>query len=208
MINNEGKEMINDYAVKNEVFIGNRRYLFAVHTDEKEPQRFLKCQCYDDELFRHYVNAVTSNDFVECMKLYLADISAAVEKVEKDRAAIGLDDISCLKGSDLLSASRDKNIEGKVVAIGEKWLCDGFKDISHQLYFVKGGNGAQSNSRGNACFSINLYTGEDTRIERYEVLGEVPEDKIPEFAKEHLANARAKYAKEVADERRNRNDAR
>ncbi len=208
MINNEGKEMINDYAVKNEVFVGNRRYLFAVHTDEKEPQRFLKCQCYDDELFRHYVNAVTSNDFVECMKLYLADISAAVEKVEKDRAAIGLEDISCLKGSDLLSASRDKNIEGKVVAIGEKWLCDGFKDISHQLYFVKGGNGAQSNSRGNACFSINLYTGEDTRIERYEVLGEVPEDKIPEFAKEHLANARAKYAKEVADERRNRNDAR
>ena len=208
MINNEGKEMINDYAVKNEVFVGNRRYLFAVHTDEKEPQRFLKCQCYDDELFRHYVNAVTSNDFVECMKLYLADISAAVEKVEKDRAAIGLEDISCLKGSDLLSASRDKNIEGKVVAIGEKWLCDGFKDISHQLYFVKGGNGAQSNSRGNACFSINLDTGEDTRIERYEVLGEVPEDKIPDFAKEHLANARAKYAKEVADERRNRNDAR
>ena len=208
MINNEGKEMINDYAVKNEVFVGNRRYLFAVHTDEKEPQRFLKCQCYDDELFRHYVNAVTSNDFVECMKLYLADISAAVEKVEKDRAAIGLEDISCLKGSDLLSASRDKNIEGKVVAIGEKWLCDGFKDISHQLYFVKGGNGAQSNSRGNACFSINLYTGEDTRIERYEVLGEVPEDKIPDFAKEHLANARAKYGKEVADERRNRNDAR
>ena len=208
MINNEGKEMINDYAVKNEVFVGNRRYLFAVHTDEKEPQRFLKCQCYDDELFRHYVNAVTSNDFVECMKLYLADISAAVEKVEKDRAAIGLEDISCLKGSDLLSASRDKNIEGKVVAIGEKWLCDGFKDISHQLYFVKGGNGAQSNSRGNACFSINLYTGEDTRIERYEVLGEVPEDKIPEFAKEHLANARAKYAKETANERRNRDDAR
>ena len=208
MINNEGNEMINDYAVKNEVFVGNRRYLFAVHTDEKEPQRFLKCQCYDDELFRHYVNAVTSNDFVECMKLYLADISAAVEKVEKDRAAIGLDDISCLKGSDLLSASRDKNIEGKVVAIGEKWLCDGFKDISHQLYFVKGGNGAQSNSRGNACFSINLYTGEDTRIERYEVLGEVPEDKIPEFAKEHLANARAKYAKEIANERRNRDDAR
>ena len=208
MINNEGNEMINDYAVKNEVFVGNRRYLFAVHTDEKEPQRFLKCQCYDDELFRHYVNAVTSNDFVECMKLYLADISAAVEKVEKDRAAIGLEDISCLKGSDLLSASRDKNIEGKVVAIGEKWLCDGFKDISHQLYFVKGGNGAQSNSRGNACFSINLYTGEDTRIERYEVLGEVPEDKIPDFAKEHLANARAKYAKEVAAERRNRNDAR
>ena len=208
MINEEGKEMINDYAVQNEVFVGNRRYLFAIHKNDKEPQRFLKCQCYDDDLFRHYVNAVTSNDFVECMKLYLADISAAVEKVEKDRAAIGLEDISCLKGSDLLSASRDKNIEGKVVAIGEKWLCDGFKDISHQLYFVKGGNGAQSNSRGNACFSINLYTGEDTRIERYEVLGEVPEDKIPDFAKEHLANARAKYAKEVADERRNRNDAR
>ena len=208
MINNEGKEMINDYAVQNEVFVGNRRYLFAIHKNDKEPQRFLKCQCYDDELFRHYVNAITSNDFVECMKLYLADISAAVEKVEKDRAAIGLEDISCLKGSDLLSASRDKNIEGKVVAIGEKWLCDGFKDISHQLYFVKGGNGAQSNSRGNACFSINLYTGEDTRIERYEVLGEVPEDKIPEFAKEHLANARAKYAKEIANERRNRDDAR
>ena len=208
MRNIEEKEMINDYAVKNEVFIGSRRYLFAVHTDDKEPQRFLKCQSYDDELFRRYVNAVTSNDFVECMKLYLADISAAVEKVEKDRAAIGLEDISCLKGSDLLSASRDKDIQGKVVAIEERWLCDGFKDISHQLYYITGGNGSHANSRGNGCFCVNLYTGENTRIERYEVLGEVPEDKIPDFAKEHLANARAKYAKEIAEERRNRNDAR
>ena len=78
MINNEGKEMINDYAVQNEVFVGNRRYLFAIHKNDKEPQRFLKCQCYDDDLFRHYVNAVTSNDLVECMKLYMADIPAAV----------------------------------------------------------------------------------------------------------------------------------
>ena len=54
MINNEGKEMINDYAVQNEVFVGNRRYLFAIHKNDKEPQRFLKCQCYDDDLFRHY----------------------------------------------------------------------------------------------------------------------------------------------------------
>ncbi len=208
MINNEGKEMIKDYAVKNEVFIGNRRYLFAIHTNDKEPQRFMKCQCFDDELFRHYENVVTSNDFVECMKLYTADISAAIEKIEKDRAALGLEDISCLKGSVLISASRDKNIEGKVVAIEERWLCDGFKDISHQLYYVTGGNGAHANSRGNACFSVNLRTGEDTRIERYEVLGEVPDDLIPDFAKEHLAKARADYEKQKEKERKNRNEAR
>ena len=35
MINNEGKEMINDYAVQNEVFVGNRRYLFAIHKNDK-----------------------------------------------------------------------------------------------------------------------------------------------------------------------------
>ena len=34
MINNEGKEMINDYAVQNEVFVGNRRYLFLEDLDE------------------------------------------------------------------------------------------------------------------------------------------------------------------------------
>lgn len=71
MINNEGKEMINDYAVQNEVLVGNRRYLFAIHKNDKEPQRFLKCQCYDDDLFRHYVNAVTSNDFVECILYFV-----------------------------------------------------------------------------------------------------------------------------------------
>ena len=56
------------------------------------------------------------------------------------------------------------NIIGKVVAVEAKYLSAGYKDRGHQLYYVVGGFGAYPNSRGQACFSYNLYDGKKERM--------------------------------------------
>ena len=107
--------------------------------------------------------------------------------MEQKRDAIGMKDISCLKREDLIPVSGDESIVGKVVAIDEKYLNDGYKDIAHQLYLTDGGFGAEGGGRGRACFCWNLYSQERDRIERYEVIGIVPPEKLPDFAKATLA---------------------
>ena len=108
-------------------------------------------------------------------------------KMEQRRDAIGMEDASCLKREDLIPVSSDESIVGKVVAIDEKYLHDGYKDISHQLYLTDSGFGSEGGGRGRACFCWDLYTQERDRIERYEVIGIVPSEKLPEFAKITLA---------------------
>lgn len=193
---NEEKEMIGNYAVVSSMRIGNMRYIFARNDDEKDKYPYMKCREYVQGYFAHYDKSIISNDYFELMRLYIQDLSEAIEQLEQDRKAIGLDDVSCLKPDDLLPADYKMNIKGKIVAIGERYMIDGQKDIAHQLYYVESGNGAYAESRENGCFSWNLYTGKKERIERYEIIGIVPEDKLPDFAKKTLEKIKEERERE------------
>ena len=58
-----------------------------------------------------------------------------------------------------------------------------YQRADRQLYLVTGGFGASANSRGSAVFCKNLHTGEHTRFERRDVLGEVKPERLPDWAK-------------------------
>lgn len=193
---NEEKEMIGNYAVESYMRIGNMRYIFARNTDENDKYPYMKCREYVQGFFAHYDKSIISDDYIELMRLHIQDLSEAIEQLEQDRKAIGLDDVSCLKPDELLPIDYTMNIKGKIVAIGERYMIDGQKDIAHQLYYAERGNGVYAESRGNGCFSLNLYTGEKERIERYEIIGIVPEDKLPEFAKKTLEKIKEERERE------------
>ena len=75
---------------------------------------------------------------------------------------------------------------GKVIAIKPDTLRNEYRRADRQLYFVTGGFGAEANSRGSAVFCKNLHTGENTRFERRDVMGEVKPDRLPDWAKEAI----------------------
>ena len=128
------------------------------------------------------------------MKLFADDIKAEAIIIETENRARGANELPPFKSSDLI-ADRDECIEGKVVAINPSYLFDGYKSLPYQLFYVTGGSGARANHYGNACFCNQIYTGNETRIERYEVLGIVPDDKLPDFAKATLEKLREEKAR-------------
>ncbi len=180
------KQMIDDYKIESRVWVGTKQYLFGVHKDRNESQRYMKCRAYQRDIFDVYDKGMTSNDYFSAMKHYIQDITEALHDLEQQKDGIGLEDISCLQKKDLFPVDDTMMIQDQIVAIDEKYLADGYKDISHQLFYTQSGHGLLANSRGNACFCYNLYTGEMERIERYEIIGIVPEDKLPLFAKATL----------------------
>lgn len=183
------KEVIEEYTVQSSVNVGNRRIIYAKDETETTEMPYMKCVAYENFMFTRYENGVISDNFEEIMKLYADEIRDAALVIEQENEERGASHLPPFQYSDLIPDT-DGNLVGQVVAIRTKHLLDGYKTMPYQLFYVTGGSGANENHYGNACFCNQLYTGKETRIERYEVLGIVPEDKLPDFAKATLERLR------------------
>ena len=186
MQENNEKEIIEGYEIKHSMKVGGKRFAFGIHTDPRHRDKYFEGVITHNDIFVNY-EGYASDNYFEIMHRLIDRMTAELMKMEQRRDAIGMEDASCLKREDLIPVSSDESIVGKVVAIDEKYLHDGYKDISHQLYLTDSGFGAEGGGRGRACFCGDLYTQERDRIERYEVIGIVPSEKLPEFAKVTLA---------------------
>lgn len=79
-----------------------------------------------------------------------------------------------------------RNIVGKVVVINSEPKRYEYQHPAYQLILADGGHGA-TDGRGQAVFGTCLATGERARWERYDVLGEIKPECMPDWAKEALA---------------------
>lgn len=193
----EVKEIINEhYEVVSSMNIGGKRMILAVSNDKEEQYPYLKCIYTENELFGTYESVIASDSYPEAIKLYADDIKAEAVQLELNQRAMGDAALPCYKPDEVRPVYFTDNIIGKVVAVEEKYLSDGYKDRGHQLYYVVGGSGAYPNSRGQACFSYDLYNGKKERVERYEVMGYMREDELPEFAKKTLETVKERVRKE------------
>jgi len=196
------KEIINEhYEVVSSMWLGGKRMILAVSNDKNEEFPYLKCIYSENELFGTYESVIASDSYPEAIKLYADDIKAAAIQLELNQRAMGDAALPCYKADEVRSVYFTDNIIGKVVAVEEKYLSAGYKNRGHQLFYVVGGSGAYPNSRGQACFSFNLYTGQKERVERYEIMGYMREGELPEFAKKTLEKVKLALKKEDKDAR-------
>ena len=87
--------------------------------------------------------------------------------------------------ADCIPDKKSESIIGKVVVIDAEPKRYEYQHAAYQLVLADGGNGA-SGGRGQAVFGTCLATGERSRWERYDVLGEIRPERMPQWAKEAL----------------------
>ena len=187
----EEKEVIAGYTVQTSLWIGDKRLIYARSDNPQEPHPYMKCTSTQNGLLTEYTDALCSDRYEEVMKRFAEDIRTEAVRLEAEKSAKGDAVAPCFGKDDVEPAPYDRSIKGRVVALKPDALDDSYRDLSGQLYYVTGGFGAEANSRGRACYCTNLYSGVACRIERPCVLGIVPEEKLPDFAKKTLANCRA-----------------
>lgn len=197
----EEKEIIAGYTVRISLWIGNKRLIYARSDNPQEQNPYMKCICTQNGLLMEYTDALCSDRYEEIMKLFAEDLRAEAVRLEAEKSAKGDAVAPCFGKDDVEPAPYDRSIKGRVVALKPNALDDSYRDLSDQLYYVTGGFGAEANSRGHACYCTNLYSGAVCRIERPYVLGIVPEDRLPDFAKKTLASCRTPKTKTEREER-------
>lgn len=189
------KRMVENYEIIQGIRIGDREVVFGV--DERAEMPYFCAFCSLDGIFETYHECMVSEDYVEMTELFADRVKAQCVKVHEQQSKVA---VTRGKVAEEICRplSQCGDIVGKVMVVRAEALRPEYRSVEHQLIYVTGGNGARENSLGTACYCITLYSGERGRWERYELLGEVRTECMPEWAEERLNEIRKKTEKSLA----------
>lgn len=196
------KRIFCDYTIEQGIFLGNKEVLLGVDEKKMQEHRFMVCYCsYDNPFSAPWpTEAVGTDNYLEAMQVFLDRVQAQVELVRGEQEKYKFD-MTPFTIDDCIPDARNQNIVGKVVVINTEPKRYEYQHSAYQLVLADGGNGA-TGGRGQAVFGICLATGERARWERYDVLGEIRPERMPDWAKEALAKIQTQEKKPHSREER------
>ena len=202
-MNTTKKRMLGSYEVIHAMYIGDREIIVADYPKAAKDERFLCVTCQHIDVFIKPENTVVSDDFTEIIQEYGKRVA---EQAEKTRPIVmkpkiqGID-TRVLTEKDCQRIDSSDNLSGKIIVINPTALRREYQMCTNQIMLCTGGFGASPNSRGNACFCIDLYTGEKCRQERPDVMGTLERNQLPKWAELTLVQHEHKARVERGDER-------
>ena len=141
---------------------------------------------------QEYAMVFENSDYLKAMREFTRRINVALDGLGLERVYRGspvFEDYS-LTTEDCVKGGMDADLRGKVVAVRAEVLSPEYRARSHQLMLATGGFGCSPNARGQSVFAKNLYSGEENRWSRSDILGVVEENTLPDWAKGKLAKLR------------------
>ena len=191
---------LDTYTILHSLYLGDREIVLGM--DQDEELSYMVCDCTYHNAFNVPVpsDAVATDDYLEAMEIFTDRVRRQITQVREERAKFHFD-LTPFTAEDCLPEDRSAGIVGKVVVIKAESMRKEYRCAAYQLVYAEGGHGANG-GRGNAVFGTSLATGEKGRWERFNVLGEIRPDRMPDWAKEKLEDyLRRQREREEAMER-------
>ena len=177
------KRKIGEYTVLSAVNVGEKEIILASNEQSTDGEKYLCGFVERNDLFELYSECMVSDDYIEIVHLFGSRVANEAELFREQVEKLDIP-VAVITEADCIPDHYTKDINGKIIAIDPKVLKPEFRRADRQLYLVTGGFGASANSRGSAVFCTNLHTGESTRYERMDIMGEVKPDCMSDWAKE------------------------
>ena len=182
------KRMAGDYEIFQAISVGIAEIVMGEDPKAEPEERFMCAVCTTNDLFAQYSDVCVSADYAEILELYGQRIASEAEKLMNEVTEIrnqGIDDRT-VTDAGFSPLTYEDDLNGKVVVLKPEVLKKEYQRATRQYQLVTGGFGASPNSRGSACFCTNLYSGKRDRFERWDVLGVVDREDLPDWAKDGL----------------------
>ena len=178
--------IIDGYEEKQSVQIAGHLVIFAENAKADEP--YMVCFCkWDNPLgFNEYYNIAVTDDYVEALELYAGGINSFAQIINNERSDYEYP-AQKLTAADCIQDSLNENLKDKIIVIKPEVLSPEYRRSERQIKICTGGFGASPDSRGNAVFCTDLYSGKKSRFERNDVAGIINPDKLPEWAVKKIA---------------------
>ena len=182
------KRTLGDYEIIHAMHIGDREIVVGDFPGAPKDERYLCMTCLHIDVFIKPEDAVVSDDYTEIIQEYGSRVAAQAEKIRPQvmRPVWEGLDTRILTAEDCQVIDSSDNIQNKIVIINPSFLRREYQLQTSQIMLCTGGFGSHPNSRGNACFCIDLYTGEKCRQERQYILGTLERSQLPQWAENTL----------------------
>lgn len=181
------KRMAGSYEVYQVLPIGRVEVILGVDTSNSE-KPYLVCYCDQNNLLGmdQYYGAEGYADYLEAMGEFSKLLQWEVEKLQTERSTIH-ESMSPIQAAHCHPIKSENELGGRLVVIRPERLRPEFRTADHQLAWVTGGFGASGHSRGRAVFAIRIYSGDECRYSREDLLGFLKPEHTPAWAAEKLA---------------------
>jgi len=200
------KRMAGDYEIIHTFHIGDKEIVIGENINAPSGERYMCAFCEKNEILGLYSDLWVSDDFCEITKLYADRLS---EQAEKTRAALfkpkfqGIDTTPLTK-ADCAPISSNDDLNGKIVVIKQEVLRQEYRRATNQIKLCTGGFGASPNSRGSACYCVDLYSRTTSRFERQDVMGTLRENQLPKWAELGLVQCRQEQRQKASKSKEER----
>lgn len=197
------KRMLGDYEIIHSLYIGDREIVVGDNPHAPKDERYICMNLQHLDVFLKPEVAVVSDDFTEIIQEYGNRLAAQAEKTRPlvMKPKIQGIDTRVLTDKDCHRIDSSDNIHSKIIVIKPTALRREYQMCTNQIMLCTGGFGASPNSRGNACYCVDLYTGEKCRQERPDVMGTLERSQLPKWAELTLIQHEQKMRKERGESR-------
>jgi hypothetical protein len=176
------KRTIQGYEEIYSVRLGGGDIILA--ENPKAEDRYMVCDhSWDNPLgLDEYSNGTGSADYLEIMKEFINRLSGRVISLETERETRGIP-LQTLTAADCEPGGMDTSLKDRVVVIKSDRLAPEYRSVDHQLTLCTGGFGAEPHTRGQSVFCRDLFSGKQVRWQRKDILGTVPYERLPGWAR-------------------------
>ena len=185
---NENKRKAGDYEIIHAMHIGDQEIVVGENPAAAAGQMYMCAFCEENEIFARYDGVLCSDDYAEIIGIFGQRVAEQAEKTSIELKGPKIQGIANapITAAGCTPISSDDDLNGKVVVIRPDILRREYRRATNQVALCDGGFGASPNSRGTACYCVNLYTGKTSRYERQDILGILKDDQIPKWAQHGL----------------------
>jgi hypothetical protein len=194
----EENRIVDGYKVIHSVVIGGAEEIVSGNSDAVK-NLYRLYQCRRDKPLGEYRIVFESGDYLKAMREFIRRIGVSLDRLGLDRVYRGSSPTDHpLSTGDCVPGGMDTDLTGKVVAVRPEALAPEYRAPPYQLALATGGFGCAPNARGRAVYCAELYSGEQTRWNRQDILGVVDERSLPRWAREKLSALRKTEQRESA----------
>lgn len=194
------KRMAGDYEIIQSFHLGDKEIVMGENPNAAGDDRYMCAFCEQNEIFALHTEVVVSDDFCEIAKMYAQRLAEQAEKTRIDLLTPKIQGIQNepLAQEQCMRISHEDDLNNKIVVIKPEVLRREYRKATHQIKLCIGGFGASPNSRGSACFCVDLYSGKTSRYERMDVMGTLTEEQLPKWAAHGLMSYRQEQQQKKA----------
>ena len=175
-----GTRMIGNYEVIQSVSLGTTELVVAENVNESP--RYVCCDIESNDIVEYYQGQMGSDDYLDIMHNFSDRLAQRVSDLEKEAPK----EMVVITKEMCKPLQNNEYLTGKIIVLNAGILKREFQTQENQLFYVTGGNGTNPKARGTGVFGYNLATKQHSRVERYDIIGTIKKDKLPEWAKTNL----------------------